>query len=412
MSERYPGGLIRKTAPTVTGPTDGEGGSASGVWKLEDVGYYEEEGGWPKRTLPRELYSWGDNSEGQLGQNTATTADLSSPVQVGALTDWSSIGVAKLFVTAITTTNKLFSWGNNTSYGMLGLGDTVDRSSPVQVGALTNWEQTSGGNETCMAVKTDNTLWFWGRNAWGQRGNSTTTGDTNSPVQVGSDTDWASVSTFGNSVVAVKTNGELYSWGLNSDGNLGHNDRVHRSSPVQIGSLSTWSKAVCGSSAMLAIKTDGTLWAWGQQQFDGKLGDNSKINRSSPVQIGSLTNWSSVDMSRHSAAIKTDGTLWTWGSADEGQLGHNNTSRRSSPVQVGSLSTWLQVSTGHYNCFSVRTDGTAWSWGNNTSGSLGLGDTVNKSSPVQIGSNTDWNSVVGSDGNTSQMAAYGITKGS
>ena len=69
MSERYPGGLIRKTAPTVTGPTDGEGGSASGVWRLEDVGYYEEEGGWPKPTLPRELYSVGSNQEGQLGLN-------------------------------------------------------------------------------------------------------------------------------------------------------------------------------------------------------------------------------------------------------------------------------------------------------------------------------------------------------
>lgn len=410
MSERYPGGLIRKTAPTVTGPTDGEGGSASGVWKLEDVGYYEEEGGWPKRELPRELYSWGTNTNGQLGINEGTTAARSSPTQVGALTNWNTISGGVDFAVAVKKNGQMWSWGENGN-GQLGLGDVVDRSSPVQIGALTNWSQPSAARQACLAIKTDGTLWFWGANAWGQKGDSTTTGNTSSPVQVGSDTNWSAVSLFSNSVVAIKTNGEIYSWGLNSNGGLGHNDVVHRSSPVQIGSLNTWSKVSGGNNYCLAIKTDGSLWGWGFQQFFGNVGDGTKINRSSPVQIGSLTNWSSVDTSRFSAAVKTDGTLWTWGQSDDGQLGHNNTQRKSSPVQVGSLTTWLSATTSYYSCLAIKTDKTAWVWGQNTKGQLGLGDVVNVSSPVQLGSSSDWDSLEGNQGGTT-AASYGVTKGS
>ncbi len=415
MSERYPGGLIRKTPPTVTGPTDGEGGSAPGIWTLEEVAYYEKEGSWPKRTLPRELYAWGDNSSGQLGINTANTDDRSSPSQVGALTNWNTVSGGKDFAVAVKKNGQLWSWGEN-GYGQLAIGDTVDRSSPVQIGALTNWSQAAAAREACLAVKTDNTLWFWGRNSWGQKGDSTVTGDASSPVQVGSDTDWASVSAFRNSVIAVKTNGELYSWGLNSNGGLGHNDTVSRSSPVQVGALTTWSKAETGAEFCQAIKTDGSLWGWGFQQFHGNVGNSSRVNVSSPIQIGSLTNWSSVDNSKFAVAIKTDGTMWTWGQGGDGQLGHSDNLYRSSPTQVGSLTTWLQASTGYYTCYAIKTDKTAWSWGFNGQGQLGTNESsatrARVNSPIQIGSDTDWDFIEGNQGGSSEGSAYGVTKGS
>ena len=90
MSDRFPGGVISKTPPTVTGPTGGEGGSASGMWTLDTVLEYEKAGAWPKPLLPRELYAWGGNT----GDNTDVTR--SSPVQFGALSTWSQFWAGSL----------------------------------------------------------------------------------------------------------------------------------------------------------------------------------------------------------------------------------------------------------------------------------------------------------------------------
>ena len=83
----------------------------------------------------------GRSDSGELGDGT--TVDKSSPVQVGALTTWADISRGNRFVIGRTTGNTLFSWGDNDT-GMLGLGDTTDRSSPVQVGALTTWNKSAG----------------------------------------------------------------------------------------------------------------------------------------------------------------------------------------------------------------------------------------------------------------------------
>jgi alpha-tubulin suppressor-like RCC1 family protein len=97
----------------------------------------------------------------------------------------------------------------------------------------------------------------------------------------------------------------------------------------------------------MAIKTNGTLWSWGRNS-QGQLGLNNRTNFSSPVQIGALTNWTKVAAEYACAAIKTDGTLWTWGSNAYGQLGNGNTNTRSSPTQVGALTTWTDVDISNF----------------------------------------------------------------
>jgi alpha-tubulin suppressor-like RCC1 family protein len=123
--------------------------------------------------------------------------------------------------------------------------------------------------------------------------------------------------------------------------------------------------------------------------------------RSSPTQIGSGTNWSSIlelqNGGRLSGAIKTDGTLWTWGANDQGQLGHNDRVTKSSPTQVAGA-TWLKVAISYKNSlFGIKTNGTLWSWGQNQHGQLGQNDAVLRSSPVQIGTGTTWTNVFGGD---------------
>jgi hypothetical protein len=175
------------------------------------------------------------------------------------------------------------------TYGQLGINSTPDRSSPVQVGALTTWSKVAAGGNHSLAIKTDGTLWSWGFNNRGQLGQNNTT-YRSSPVQIGASTDWAEIAGGFEFSLAVKTNGTLWSWGQGFFGQLGLNDNNYRSSPVQIGALTTWSQIAGGKYFTLALKTDGTMWGWGRNN-DGQLGQNNQVNLSSPVQVGALTTW-------------------------------------------------------------------------------------------------------------------------
>jgi len=392
MSGKWPGGVISKTAPTVTGPTDGEGGSASGIWTLDQAADYEKQGLWPKPTIPRELWMWGKNQFGQIGQGN-THIDYSSPVQVGALTNWLTISCGPYYSLLTTKSDgTAWAWGNGAS-GMLGQGSTLSYSSPVQIGALTDWTNplSVGFYSPSGGIKSDGTLWLWGTGSYGQLGQGNTT-SYSSPVQVGALTTWLQFAGGYYYGGAIRTDNTLWMWGRNNNyGQGGHNNLTNYSSPKQVGALSDWVQLACGYRHAAAVKTDGTLWCWGDNG-SGELGDGTSTNRSSPVQVGALTNWSSVTCgAAFTCAIKTDGTLWTWGAGGSGQLGHNNTTSISSPAQVGALTTWSSVSgRGRFFAAALKTDGTLWAWGENGSGELAQGDTTDRSSPVQVGALTTW----------------------
>ena len=147
--------------------------------------------------------------------------------------------------------------------------------------------------------------------------------------------------------VAVKTNGTIWSWGYNAQGQLGLGNVTSYSSPKQIGSLTTWSKTRAVYYSCFGIKSDGTLWSWGQNAA-GQLGLGNTTYYSSPKQIGSNTNWASLALngakSGSGLAITTSGTLWAWGQGNFGKLGLGNTTYYSVPKQVGALTSWTKVS--------------------------------------------------------------------
>jgi len=343
-------------------------------------------------TPPTRLWVWGQGAFGMLGTNN--TILRSSPVQVGTDTNWSTLSGDIDFSAALKTNGTLWTWGVN-GYGQLGGNNTVYRSSPTQVGTETNWSKLGNGvgfSQT-SAIKTNGTLWTWGRNNNGQLGLDNAV-DRSSPSQVGAGTDWNLVSNSRYHTAAIKTNGTLWLWGHGTYGQTGQNNIISRSSPTQVGVGTNWSTVMSGDRYWFATKTDGTLWGCGFNQ-NGVLGNNTTVYRSSPVQIGSDTNWSRVTGAYGSVfAIKTNGTLWAWG-YNAGILGLNHSDRRSSPTQVGTDTNWSHVSTGvNFAVIGLKTNGTLWTWGQNGQGQLGLNFiTVERSSPVQVGSSTNWTSV-------------------
>ena len=153
----------------------------------------------------------------------------------------------------------------------------------------------------------------------------------------------------------------MWAWGRNDYGEIGNNTIIIRSSPVQIGALTTWSKIDGATDHTVALKTDGTLWTWGRNGTYGQLGDNTILNRSSPVQVGSLTTWSLITCGgSFSAAIETNGTWYSWGQNSQGQIGNNTVITRSSPVQVGfaaaaETTNWRRLSSSIGNQFYAIT---------------------------------------------------------
>ena len=295
------------------------------------------------------LWSWGSSSVGRHGLNDSISR--SSPVQIGALTVWDDVYLGGAFGVARTTSGELYSWGQDAN-GRLGLNTVSGAvSSPTQIGSLTDWSKISAGGSFVLATKTDNTLWAWGYNGRGNLGDGTTV-DKSSPVQIGALTDWDEISAgyetaTGAFCMAINSSGELYAWGDPVYGSLGLNINTPelKSSPVQVGALTNWSKVAAGAAHTLAVKSDGTLWSWGRGAF-GRTGHNDEVDRSSPVQIGSDTDWADVSASYHSLALKTDGTLWAWGIGATGRMGLGDIINRSSPVQIGSLVKWSSVSAG------------------------------------------------------------------
>ena len=346
------------------------------------------------------IVSTGYSIYGERGDNGSTNRNtiINNPPLTevpGGGKNWKALSLAGGYVNAIKSDGTLWQWGRN-------LFDAVSRSSPAQVGSSTNWKLVnSKGVVNAGAIKTDGTLWIWGTNVHGSIGDNTTI-SRSSPTQVGSSTNWKSIS-FGYdsplqtaTAAAIKMDGTLWTWGYNNAGTMGINDRVHRSSPTQVGSSTDWKTVDAGDEYMVAIKTDGTMWSWGTN-VNGVLGINLSgfggfDNRSSPVQIGINTNWNKIICAiDYVFALKTDNSLWSWGYNTEGVLGFSDTISRSSPTQLGTKDTWYKISAfWEQSVYAIKTDGTLWTWGRldqKVEDDIGIDF---RSSPIQIYSGNSW----------------------
>jgi alpha-tubulin suppressor-like RCC1 family protein len=299
---------------------------------------------------------------------------------------------------------ELWIWGSSNLRGVLGNNINKDISTPITTFAGgSNWKQLCSAFDHVAAIKSDGTLWVWGNNSQGQLGINNILNRSTPVTTFAGGNNWKQVSCADRRTAAIKTDGSLWIWGYNFSGELGTNNRVNYRTPVTtFAGGNNWkqvSLSGLGNLHVAAIKTDGTLWLWGWNVY-GQLGNNDVTTRSTPVTtFAGGNNWKQVASGgSHTAAIKTDGTLWVWGNNYQSILGINSSTGqdyRSIPITTfAGGNDWKQVSCGAIFTSAVKTNGSLWTWGFNSWGQLGINDTRIKSTPVTtFAGGNDWKQV-------------------
>jgi len=354
------------------------------------------------------LYAWGHNWSGQLGNNTTT--DRRTPVKVsdgaiGADETIIQVAASSFHNLALTDAGNLYAWGTNGS-GQLGDNTITQRNAPVKVlaGAIPATEQVTqiaaGSNHNLVLTDAGN-LYTWGDNWSGQLGDNTTT-NRRTPVKVSD----GAIGT-GEQVIQIAVGeeynlvltdaGNLYTWGYNWFGQLGDNTTTNRRTPVKVsdGAIGTGEQVTqiaAGPAYNLVLTDVGNLYAWGHN-IRGQLGDDTTTNRSIPVRVlaGAIPATEQVTQiaaSSHSLALTDAGNLYAWGSNGSGQLGDGTTTNRFTPVKVlaGAISATEEITQVAANSHSLAlTDaGNLYAWGWNFVGQLGDNTTTDRLVPIKV----------------------------
>ena len=340
------------------------------------------------------VWAWGDNTYGELGNGTNTDSNI--PIQVSPPSLPSGVTITNLacggdFSLALASNGTVWAWGSN-SNGELGNGTNADRWAPAQVSlpiGVTIINIAAGWTHS-LALASDGTVWAWGSNSNGELGNGTNT-PSDIPVQVSlpSGVIITNIAGGASHSLALASNGTVWAWGNNDFGELGNGTNTNSNIPVQVSLPSglTCTNIAGGGLHSLALASNDTVWAWG---YSGNDGGPDGINSSNiPVQVSLpsgviITNIAGGSL--HSLALASNGTVWAWGNNDFGELGNGTNTYSSIPVQVSLPSGVIitNIAGGADHSLALASNGTVWAWGWNISGELGNGTNTPSDIPVQV----------------------------
>jgi alpha-tubulin suppressor-like RCC1 family protein len=347
------------------------------------------------------LYTWGFNNYGQIGDGTTT--NISTPTLIDSFGGEKIVAVSLGYYhsSAITETGKLYTWGYN-YYGQLGDGTTTQRNTPTLIDAFGGEKivAVSLGQHHSSAITETGKLYTWGFNNYGQIGDGTTT-NISTPTLIdsfgGEKIVSVSLGTYHTS--AITETGKLYTWGYNYYGQLGDGTTTQRNTPTLIdafGGEKIVAVSLWGNHSS-AITETGKLYTWGYNT-QGQLGDGTTTQRNTPTLIDAFGGEKIVAVSlgqHHSSAITETGKLYTWGFNNYGQIGDGTTTNRPTPTLIDAFGGekivavslggfWNSSSDNTYHSSAITETGKLYTWGRNHVGQLGDGTTTNISTPTLI----------------------------
>ncbi len=274
----------------------------------------------------------------------------------------------------------LWCWGANDD-GQVGVTDAGLVLSPVQVGSERNWLTVSGGEVHTCGLRQGGSVWCWGGNGAGQLGQGDTS-SRHSPSPVSLPAAAVQVQSKSSFSCALLDDASLWCWGTNYEGQLGLADRfpgVDQLSPVRVSSDAGWKTFSTGQGHACGIRLDGSMWCWGRntEAMSGQKVDGG-IQFRAPRRVGPESDWTQVDANQeYTCGLRADGTAWCWGLLPE----------RSSLSEAPELmlsGSWAMVRTNVFHACALSMSGSGVCWGRNIEGQLGLGDLNARASPTTL----------------------------
>lgn len=321
---------------------------------------------------------WGDNSYGQLGNGTYTSA--LKPVLVQGLNGVTAISAGAYFTCALLTGGTVKCWGQGTS-GQLGNATNNTSNIPVAVTSITSITAIAAGASHACAMSAS-TVYCWGLGANGQIGNSASA-SVNSPT---------ATSTIGGTPLAIGAGdnhtcvvlaaGTIKCWGLGTSGQIGNGANSSVTAPTAVSSISSGATAVSGGAGHTCAVVSSAVKCWGAGT-SGQLGDGASTNTNTPVSASGISTATAVSVgTNHTCALLSSNGVKCWGVDSNGELGNNASTTSPTPVDVSNLTTASAISAGDAHSCAVLSDQSVQCWGRNYYGQLGNGSTSAIATPT------------------------------
>ena len=328
------------------------------------------------------VYTWGGNQYGQLGRAASATSAI--PNLVRGLSSVVAIQSGGYHVAAIRTDGTLWTWGHN-SYGQLGLpiGLSSVNATPQPVPGISRVVSVAAGYTHSAAITSNGALWGWG---------SLPGRNSKTPVRVdGLPAAVTQVSAGSDFNLTLGADGFAYAWGNNRSGQLGNGlYTTLGTTPSRVVNLAAAVAVSAGYAHALALSSDGQVWSWGSNSH-GQLGTGSVSHNVArpvpglPTALGGAAAIKAIIAGgRNSAVVYRDGSVWIWGSNAAGQLANGSTTSSPVPQRLNTLAGVAAVTVGENFVSVLKSDGTVYGIGANHMGQLGNNSFARSTVPVQV----------------------------
>ncbi len=330
-------------------------------------------------TLKAMAWKAGQTNSGAASAAYSVTGHLTAPGVAGG----GSHSVA------LRSDGTVFAWGRNAGRELAD-GTATMRLQPVVTGGVTGATAISVGDGFTLARLVDGRVVGWGANGFSQLGDGTTTNPRPWPVFATGITSAVAVDAGTSHALALLTDGTVVGWGQNNAGQVGDGSTTGRTVPTPVTGVTNAVAVSAGSGFSLAVTADGTAWSWGGNG-NGQLGTGNTAARSTPGTVPGLTNVRAVAAGTFTSYfLMADGTVRAAGSnaggaGAGGALGNGTSGGQSTtPVTVSSLTNVVQIAAGSAHGLALKSDRTVWAWGNGGTGQIGNGATSDVTTPVQV----------------------------